>query len=140
MAVKNSPQLISFNVDGATIPAYRIAKAAGGTTVARAVALWDTASAVIIGLTQEISSGATGGSVVVAIGGTAKGNCGASVSAAALLTGLTATGEVIEAGTQILNTTTTIVPRTVGVAMQNGATGSAIEVLVNPNNIRVQFA
>ena len=139
MSQRNNPTLVNFNVNGATIPAYRIAKQASTSTVVRAVALWDTATAFIIGLTTE-QSGATNTAVQVAVGGTAKGQCGASVSAGSLLTGFTTTGEVVEAAANVLNTTTTVIPRTVGQAMQVGNSGSAIEVYVNPNNIRIQFA
>lgn len=140
MAEKNSPYLLNFTVNGATIPAYRIVKNAATAAVPRGVALWDTATAFIMGLSQEISSDATGGAAFVAVGGTAKANCGASVSAGALLTGLTATGEVVEVTAHVLNTTTTVVPRTVGQAMRSGSTAAAIEVYVSPNNLRVQFA
>lgn len=135
MSQKRGTNEVNFRNSGATIPAYRVIKPSGNNTVA----LWDTATAIMIGLSQEQCDSL--GAIQVAIGGTAKGQAGASVSAGALLTGLTATGEVIEclAGS-LLATTTTAIPRTIGVALQTGDTGAAIEVLIMPGPLRIAFA
>lgn len=135
MSQKRGTNEVSFRNSGATIPAYRIVTPSGNNTVA----LWNTQTAYMLGLSQE-QSGDSGTAILVAIGGTAKGQAGASVSAGALLTGLTATGEVIEAAANILNTTTTVIPRSIGLSLQTGDSGAAIEVLVSPGHVRIAFA
>lgn len=134
MSQKRGTNEVNFRNSGATIPAYRIVKPNG----AGSVALHDTATALIIGVSQE-QSGDSGTSVWVAINGTAKGQCGASVSSGALLTALTATGAIVEA-THVLNTTTTVIPYSLGISLEAGSTNAVIEVTVAPNNVRVAFA
>jgi hypothetical protein len=120
-----------------TLSAYVVVKPA---TTGNGVLLHDTATAYIKGITQDASIGGTGTAVLVAIGGTAKAQAGASVSSGSLLTVQTATGYVIEVTTSVLNTTSTVIPRTVGLANGKGSTNALIEVDFAPSNIRVVFA
>ena len=129
---------VSFKVNQATtLSAYRIVKPAAGNN---SVALWDTATAHILGVTLEDSKGATGTSVLVAIYGTARLGAGASVSAGALVTGQTATGLGIEdASRGYMDTATAIVAYTLGIALDAADTNSVFEVLIRPSNLRFDF-
>jgi len=138
MGVIQGRNCINFNVNAAaTIPAYRVLKLAATSGVPRGVALWDTATAAIAGISQEQSVGNTGTSIWTAISGTAKAQAGASVSASALLTALTATGEVVEATVPTFNTTTGNLPFLIGHALESGATGAAVEILINITPMRL---
>ena len=122
---------VSFTA-GETLAAFRIVGPSSGTS---AVQLWDTSTALFTGVTQDSSSGGTGSSVLVAIGGACKVVCDASVSAGAILTGQTATGLAI-AGVNTSDTHTTTLPRSIGVALQAGSTNAVIEMLIGINNIQ----
>ena len=124
----------SFKAASGSVPAYRIAVLTAGNTVG----VTFTSTSVIVGITTNDAS-ATGQAVGVCLNGTAKCTCGASVSAGALLTAATDTGKCIDA-TSVLNTTTTVIPRTIGIALQTGSTNSVIEVAIIPNNVRVAIA
>lgn len=134
MAQEVNGTIKSFKAASGSVPAYRIAV----LTAANTVGVTFTATSVLVGITTNDAS-ATGVAVGVVVDGTAKCSCGASVSAGAVLTGQTDTGKCIEA-TALLNTTTTVIPRTIGVALGKGSTNSVIEVLVIPNNIRVAIS
>lgn len=133
MSQKRASTEISFAVS-ATLAAYVLVKPTG---TRNQVGLWDTATALFAGISQEASSGGTGTAVLVAIGGSAKGQAGASVSSGALLTGQTATGYVIEASANTLNTTTTAIPRTIGWSNHAASTNGILEVFIAINNVRI---
>lgn len=134
MAQEVNGTIKSFKAASGSVPAYRIAVVTGINTVG----VTFTSTSVLVGITANDAS-ATGQAVGVVLNGTAKCMCGASVSAGAILTAQTDTGKCIEA-TAVLNTTTTVIPRTIGVALQKGSTNSIIEVAIIPNNIRVAIA
>lgn len=121
---------VNFRNSGATIPAYRIVGVSGDDTVS----LWATATTQMVGIAQEQADSLA--SVFVAIYGSAKGEAGASVSAGSVLSGLTATGQVI-ASTALQDTVTTDIPFMIGLALQSGSTNAAIEVLVRPTHWRI---
>jgi hypothetical protein len=141
-AVERGKIAVNFVVNSAaTIPAYYLVKNASSVAVPGAVALWDTSAARMIGLSCENSSGATGTSIQVAIAGTAYGSAGGSISAGCLLTGLTATGQVIEAGAatnDIVTAGSSICY--IGQAMGTIAnTGASVEVYINIHNLQLSI-
>ena len=126
--------VVSFKCAAATLPAYVIVKPG---TAGNTVALHDTNTAQIIGITQQQSQGGIGSSVLVALNGCAKVQAGASVSAGAVLIPQTATGYAIEdAAGGFINTTTALVNFSLGLALDAGDTNSVIEVLLRPQQIR----
>ena len=124
----------TFKAADISVPAYRIVT----LSAAQTVDIPNTLTSVLIGITANDGS-ATNDAIGVVLNGTAKCACGASVDAGAILTVQTSTGKCI-AGTQLLNTTTTAVPRTIGIALDAGSTNSVIEVAIIPNNVRIAFA
>jgi len=123
---------ITLKANSGSSPAYRVVTVSGANTAD----IWKTATSLILGVSMEDAS-ATGEAWKIRIAGTAKVACGASVSAGALVTPMTGTGKITEA-TKTYNTTTTVVPRSLGIALEAGSTNSVIEVLIMPNNIRKQ--
>ena len=98
-----------------------------------------TETSFILGLSKDAAS--TDGAIAITAFGFAKGACGASVSAGSMLTFVTGTAYVVQASATSLNTTTTLIERQIGIALQNGAnTDAVIEVFVNINNSMVRFA
>jgi hypothetical protein len=134
MSQENNGVIISCKAADASVTAYKIVAVSGKNTVD----LWDTVTSAILGVTT-IDAIAAGSAVGVIIGGTARVMCGASVGVGAVVTAQTGTGKCIEAVTT-LNTTTTVIPKTLGIALQNGSTNAVIEVSVMPNNIRVAIS
>lgn len=131
--VHGTPFLGSFKV-AATVTANVIVKPG---TAANQVAIWDTATAFMIGVSQQASSGGTGTSVAIALGGCAKLTAGASVSSGAAITGQTTTGYGIEDTSRgFIDTTSATVPYAIGIALDAGDTNSVFEVLIMPRNIR----
>lgn len=123
--------LVSLKAN-ATMSAYRIVK----LTAANTVGLHDTSTSLIFGVTVDDSQGGTNSAVKVAIDGTAKVACAASVSVGAIVTAQTTTGLLVEAsGHTFTNTTTSLIPKVLGIAMASGSTNSVIEVLLQINNI-----
>lgn len=121
---------ITLKAADESVPANRILTLSAGQTVD----IPNTTTAMIIGVScNDIS--ATGQAVGVARNGTAKIQCGASVSAGALLTYQTSTGKCIEASANINATTTTAIEKTIGIAMEAGDTNSLIEVALDINNV-----
>lgn len=131
MAKYQDPPDINLKAGSGSCPAYRVvAPSAVGDHYA---GVHETGTSLILGISQEDAS-ATGQAWPIRIAGTSKAVCGASVSCGAILIPQTATGKVIE-GTISANTTTTALPRSVGVALEKGSTNSVIEVLIAINNI-----
>lgn len=129
--VHGTPTLVTFRVNSAaTISAYRLlAPAAGGNSVQ----LWATSTSIMFAVSQDQSYGATGTSILAAIGGCAKLAAGASVSAGAIVTGQTATGLGIADTTNgVWNTTTSVVPYAIGIALDAADTNSVFEILIQP--------
>ncbi len=133
MSQQRATVVVSFKA-AATLSAYRIVKPG---TANNQVALWDTATALMIGISQQDSQGGAGSSIMVAIGGTARVQAGASISAGACVTGQTATGLAIADTTNgFIDTTSATVPYAIGVALENAETNSVCEVLVMPRLTR----
>lgn len=134
MSQKRAQTVISMKA-AATLAAYTVV----GISAANTVALRDTSTSMIFGVTTDDSMDGTGSSVAVCIAGTAKVLCGASVSAGSVVTVQTATGYAIEAAA--VNTTTSAIPKLLGIALQAGSTNAVIEVALQINNIgKVAFA
>lgn len=140
-AVERGTVKINFAVNYAsTIPAYRIVKNASTANVPGAVGLWDTSTARMIGLSCDNSGGATGTAIQVAILGSAYGDAGASVSAGSLLTGLTATGQVVEVGAALMDVVTAGSSIAfIGQAMGTADTNSSVEVYLNIGNLQLSI-
>lgn len=119
---------------GDTISAYQIVAL---TTVANTVIPWATATSVILGVAAD--SADSGAAANIIIGGTAKVQCGASISMGAIITAQTDTALAIEAINVAPTVTTLVVPFTLGQALQAGSTNSVIEVTVNPALLRFDF-
>lgn len=135
--VHGTPTQVTFRVnDSATIAAFRLlTPAAGGNSVA----LWATATQFMFAVSQDASGGATGTSVLAAIGGCAKLQAGASISAGSIVTGQTATGMGVASALDQLNLaslTSGSVPFAIGVAMDAADTNSVFEVLIQPRLFR----
>lgn len=99
----------------------------------------------ILGVGQD--SATTDQACLVVCGGFAKGAAGASVSAGAILTPVTATGFLIEAGlggtfaTTAFSTVGSVIPKQIGIALQTGSiTDAAMEIFVGISNVRVRIA
>lgn len=128
-----TPVMYSFKA-AATVSAYRIVKPG---TAANQVATWDTATAVMLGISQQASVGGTGTSVLIAVYGAAKLMAGASISAGAVVTGQTATGlGIAETTNGFIDTTSATVPYNIGIALDAADTNSVFEVLMQPHAIR----
>jgi len=127
---------VSFKAS-ATLAAYVIVKPGTGANL---VALHDTNTAQIIGVTQQASVGGANSSVLVALNGCAKVTAGASVSSGAILIPQTATGFAVEDGAGgYINTATALANFSLGLALDAGDTNSTIEVLLRPQQIRFDF-
>lgn len=123
---------INLKANSASSPAYRVVGVA--TTGDFYAGICITATSHILGISQEDAS-STGEAWKVRKYGTSKAACGASVSAGSILTFQTDTGKVILA-TITDNTTTSTVPKTVGIALQAGSTNSVIEISIEIVNLR----
>lgn len=108
----------------ATLSANRIV----ALSAANQVGLWNTTTAMIIGVTLE-DSRQTGQAIAVALGGTVKVLCNASVSAGAIVGPDTNTGAIIERANAATNTA-----KTLGIALEAGSTNSVIEVALQIKN------
>jgi hypothetical protein len=122
---------ITLKAASGSCPAYRVV--APGTSSAHAQ-VWVTATTLMLGVSMEDAS-ATSDAWKIRIAGTAKAQCGASVSTGSILTAQTDTGKVIQA-TITDNTTTSTVPRIIGVALESGSTNSVIEIQIAITNLR----
>jgi hypothetical protein len=130
-----TPEQVTFRVNGAaTISAFRILAPAAGNN---SVDIWRTATSFMFAVSQMDSRGATGTSVLAAIGGCAKCVAGASISSGALVTAQTDTGLGIEASQRgFIDTTAATVPYAIGLALDAADTNSAFELLVRPQFVR----
>jgi len=128
MSQVRGQNIVSFK-GNATMTAYVIVK----PTAKNTVGICDTSTAYIVGVTADTSY-ESGASVPVVIGGTAKVLCGASVSAGAVVMAQTTTGYAVEATAMLNNTASSVVPKTLGIALEAGSTNSVIEVLIQINN------
>jgi len=134
MSQENNGTIISCKAANTNVTAYKIVAVSAENTVA----LWDTVTSAILGV-SSMDAAAANSAVGVVINGTVRVQCGASVGAGSVVCPQTATGKCIEA-TNTLNTTTTVIPRTLGIALENGSTNSVIEVALMQNNIRVAIS
>lgn len=103
---------------------------------ANTVNLPGTTTSVLLGISQDTA--ASGGSLPVITEGSAKLILDSVVSAGNLVA-LNTNGHGT-AATQLLNTTTTTVPRTIGIALESGVTNGVIEVYISRGNQKVVFA
>lgn len=109
----------------ATLSAYRVVRVSAANTVN----YHDTTTSLIFGVTTQAAV-QTNGAVSICIGGSAKVGCAASVSAGSLVTAqsATASGLIMEVGASEALTSTTVIPKVLGIALQSGSTNSVIEV------------
>lgn len=128
----NPQGIFSFHADS-TIAAYRVVRATG---VAMQVALHNTTTAHILGVTINDSQGGSDSSIAVATAGIVKCACASSVSAGSIVTAqsATASGLIEMAGNTVNSTTTSAVPKLLGIALQSGSTNSVIAVALNISN------
>lgn len=129
-----SQSLVSFKASAATLSAYVLVKPAG----ANLVALWDTVTAYMMGISQQQSQGGANSSVQVAIGGCAVLTAGASVSAGAFITGTTTGLGIEDTSNGLMKTSTASVPFGIGIALDAADTNSTFEVLIMPRMSRWQ--
>lgn len=123
--------VISFKGND-SISAYRVVRATG---TRNQVALYDTSTSLILGVTTQDCPQSDAASAV-AINGTCRVVCAASVSCGAMIKpDPTGTGMVIESANSYSNTAASLQAKTLGIALQAGSTGTVIEVLLMINNI-----
>lgn len=117
----------------ATIPAYRVV---GVYTGANSCRIQDTNTMNILGVTVNDSQGGSDSSVAVALNGVVKIACAASISVGAIVTydPTAGSGYIIAAANIINSSTSAVVPKIVGVAMQSGSTNSVIAVCLQIDN------
>lgn len=127
-----SQSLVSFKASGVTLSAFVIVKPAG----ANLVALWDTTTSMMMGISQLMSQGGANSSVQIAIGGCSNLIAGASVSAGAFITGTTTGLGIEDTSLGFINTATTTVPFGIGIALDAADTNSTFEVLIMPRTVR----
>lgn len=120
-----SNQSVKSFIATASIPAYVCVS----MVTTGSVAVWDTLSSNIIGVSKDNAS--TGQSIDIVIAGTAKVLCAASVSAGSIVGPATAStaGYVVERAVTASTTT-----KYLGVAYEPGDTNSVIEVLLQISN------
>lgn len=130
-----SPQYRKGFIADASCAAFTVA-CRSGTTTAYAVRQWNTATANIIGVFTNNAS--TGGTVEIALMGTAKVLCAASVSAGSLVGPNTVTanltggiGQIIEKPTWASATGAHIL----GTALEAGSTNTVIEIALQIFNL-----
>lgn len=132
MGTSNEGQRISMFAADGSVSAYQILTVSG----ANQVDTWQTNSALILGVAENNAS-VTNDAISVVINGVAKVRCGASVSAGGILTGQTETGKCV-AATITDNTTTSVVPKILGIALEAGSTNAVIAVALGIININKQ--
>ena len=118
--------VITLPAASGSVPAFRIASVNSSGQCAIAV----STTSVQIGVTNNDAS-STGEAVGIIINGTGKVACGASVAAGVVVGMQTDTGKVIDV-LDTADTTTTAVPRAIGVSLQAGSTNSIIEITIQP--------
>ncbi len=128
-------QIGSFKA-GATISAYRLV-GPHTTTAERTVAQWATATSIILGVsTDDYNSDAA---AAIVVGGSAKAQCGASVTMWTPATGQTDTGKIIDSSSLAATAASLVIPFLAGVPLENGSTDGIVELLVRPSNVRFDF-
>lgn len=127
----------SFQAAG-TITAYC---AVAGFSTASAninqVALWDTETKAVIGLSYDYFEPSTGVDVVIM--GSGKALCSASVTQWKPVSAITLTGQMIESTNTASTVASAVILPQVGLALANGSANSVIEVLVRPMNFGWNF-
>lgn len=111
---------LSFKA-AATLSAYTVVKVGSADNT---VAAYDTTTAQAFGVTQQASQGGAGSSVMVALLGCCKVTAGAAVTVGAVVM-------ANNAGQAIARDTTTA--KALGIALEAGETGSALEILLTPD-------
>lgn len=125
---------MSLKANSGSCPAYRFTTVTGNNEAG----IHLTATSLILGVSQEDAS-STGQAWRIKKEGTTKITCGESISAGALVIPQTDTGKAMS-GTKLLNTTTTVIPRSGGIALKAGSTNAVIEVALAINNIRIAIS
>lgn len=115
---------------GDTLTAYRVVQMVTGT--ANTVILWQTTTAFPIGVT--VSKADSGTAIPVRLFGTAKIIAANSIVAGTIVMPETATGAVL---TATANLGTTTARNIIGITLTDADTNSAVEVLLQPQNIPV---
>ena len=131
MSIQSNQLVHSFRA-GASVPAYTVVEVLTTGTVINWTAT--TAAGVagnIVGVSMDTAD--TNESLAVVIGGTARVVCNASISAGSIVGPVSATAGFIQA-LAMPTTVTAVWPNTLGIALQNGSTNAAIEVLLQINN------
>ena len=130
--VDRATTIVSFKGND-SLSAYRIVRPTG---TPNQVALYDTTTSLILGVTTQdcVKSDAA---AAVAINGTCRVICAASVSCGALLKpeAATTSGFAVESANSYSNTAASLQPKTLGIALNAGSTNTVIEVLLMINNI-----
>lgn len=129
MSQQKIGDIITLKAADLSVPAYRIV----GVDANGKADIPNTTTTALLGVTNNDAS-ATNQAVGVIISGTAKCKCGASVGAGEVVGCQTSTGKCIEI-TDVAVTTTTAVPKAIGISLQAGSTNSVIEITVQPNNL-----
>lgn len=131
-AAVNPGQVITCKVS-ATISAYKVV---GGYTGANSCRIQDTNTMNILGVTINDSQGGSDSSIAVALSGVVKCICAASVSAGSIVTydPTIGSGNIIAAANIINSSTSAVVPKVVGLALQAGSTNSVIAVALQIQN------
>lgn len=137
----------SFRV-AATVSAYRVVALDTSTSSGPRIIQIPTETSYILGISQDYAdtTSAQFAACPVSFFGDCKAAAGASVSAGALLTFVTATAYVIEVGNANFDTGATSfatsgskMPKLLGVALSVGtATDAVIEVALNISNFRIR--
>ena len=131
MSIQSNQLVHSFRAN-ASVPAYTVVEVLTTGTVINWTAT--TAAGVagnIVGVSMDTAD--TNESLAVVIGGTARVVCNASISAGSIVGPVSATAGFIQA-LAMPTTVTAVWPNTLGIALQNGSTNAAIEVLLQINN------
>ncbi len=128
MAGENPGVIISQDANE-SITAHRIVSMVAASD--NTVEMYQTSTSNILGVSHDF--GESGGSVPITISGTARVECGASVSTGAIVGPSTASsGQIVERANP--DTTTTANVKTLGIALQSGSTNSVIKVALQIDN------
>jgi hypothetical protein len=122
----------------ASITAY--CAVAGFSTAAaniNQVALWDTETKAIIGMSADDYSTNAGADIIIM--GSAKGLCSASVTQWKPVAAVTGTGALLESTNTASTVASAVILPQAGIALANGSANSVIEVLVRPTNFGWNF-
>ena len=130
MSQQKVGDIITLPAASGSVPAYHILTVDSNGRCAT----WNTNTSTLLGGSQNNAS-STGDAVGIALNGTTKIACGASVGAGVAVGAQTLTGKCVDI-VDTSATTTTALPRVFGISLGAGSTNSVIEVaiqIVNQN-------